>query len=227
MQISKFVLAILLANAGLTAISAQTTTAQQNRALEVLRQKIAEEKQKAPASVPTVTNAVPAAPTKEIRAPEPKVEVPAVEEKTTAAPSKPVEESESPAQRRALEALRKAMEQDKASRASSTKPPRSPAVKPTPVVAAEPKKTPKPVKTDEAKTIAAEAKKPKAKNNASKASVKKTEVVEATPAAPVAETPSGPKTKQQRLVELLEDYKADKITPQEYHEQRAKIVAEP
>jgi len=33
--------------------------------------------------------------------------------------------------------------------------------------------------------------------------------------------------KQQRLNALLEQYKADKVTPQQYHEQRAKILAEP
>jgi uncharacterized protein YnzC (UPF0291/DUF896 family) len=30
-----------------------------------------------------------------------------------------------------------------------------------------------------------------------------------------------------RLNALTEQYKADKLTPQEYHEQRAKILAEP
>jgi hypothetical protein len=33
--------------------------------------------------------------------------------------------------------------------------------------------------------------------------------------------------KQQRLDDLLTQYKADQITPQQYHEQRAKILAEP
>jgi hypothetical protein len=43
------------------------------------------------------------------------------------------------------------------------------------------------------------------------------------PAAP----PSGlPASKEQRLNELLERYKADKITPSEYHQERAKILAE-
>jgi hypothetical protein len=40
----------------------------------------------------------------------------------------------------------------------------------------------------------------------------------------------GPATlssKQQRLTELLEAYKGDKISPAEYHAQRAKILAEP
>jgi hypothetical protein len=35
-----------------------------------------------------------------------------------------------------------------------------------------------------------------------------------------------PGSKEQRLAELLQLYKADKITPVEYHEQRAKILAE-
>ena len=33
--------------------------------------------------------------------------------------------------------------------------------------------------------------------------------------------------KQQRLAELLRKYKADEITPEEYHQQRAKILSEP
>ena len=32
--------------------------------------------------------------------------------------------------------------------------------------------------------------------------------------------------KQQRLAELLRKYKADEITPEEYHQQRAKILSE-
>jgi len=34
-------------------------------------------------------------------------------------------------------------------------------------------------------------------------------------------------SKEQRLSDLLQQYKADKISPAEYHEQRAKILAEP
>ena len=34
-------------------------------------------------------------------------------------------------------------------------------------------------------------------------------------------------SKEQRLQELLQLYRADKITPEEYHVQRAKILAEP
>lgn len=53
-------------------------------------------------------------------------------------------------------------------------------------------------------------------------------------AAPTMSLPTltGPATglssaKQQKLDELLNQYRADQITPQQYHEQRAKILAEP
>jgi hypothetical protein len=45
-------------------------------------------------------------------------------------------------------------------------------------------------------------------------------------AAPMAVTPASG-SKDQRLLDLLQAYKADKITPTEYHAQRAKILAEP
>jgi hypothetical protein len=54
------------------------------------------------------------------------------------------------------------------------------------------------------------------------------------PTAPTIALPtlSGPPTglsaaKEQKLNELLNQYRADQITPQQYHEQRAKILAEP
>jgi hypothetical protein len=33
-------------------------------------------------------------------------------------------------------------------------------------------------------------------------------------------------SREQRLQQLLNDYKADKISPQEFHQRRAKILAE-
>jgi hypothetical protein len=39
--------------------------------------------------------------------------------------------------------------------------------------------------------------------------------------------PAAMGSKEQRLGVLLQQYKADQITPQEYHAQRAKILAEP
>ncbi|MCL5095927.1 MAG: hypothetical protein M1608_00025 [Candidatus Omnitrophica bacterium] len=47
----------------------------------------------------------------------------------------------------------------------------------------------------------------------------------AAPAAKGALTAA--QSKEKRLADLLELYKADKITPHEYHQQRAKILAEP
>jgi hypothetical protein len=44
---------------------------------------------------------------------------------------------------------------------------------------------------------------------------------------PTVAIPTGPKSKQQRLNELLEQYRADKLTPAQYHAERAKILAEP
>ena len=52
------------------------------------------------------------------------------------------------------------------------------------------------------------------------------EPVSAPPAPTVVPQPSGPKSKQQQLMDLLELYKANKVTPHEYHEQRAKIISE-
>jgi hypothetical protein len=46
-------------------------------------------------------------------------------------------------------------------------------------------------------------------------------------AAPVQASPAGPTTKQQRLADLLEQYRADKLTPAEYQAERARILAEP
>jgi len=73
--------------------------------------------------------------------------------------------------------------------------------------------------------------------------VSSTTIVSPTPAAPaepapaVTPAPTGPTTivappsplagsKEQRLQALLQQYKADRITPQQYHEERAKILAE-
>ena len=61
--------------------------------------------------------------------------------------------------------------------------------------------------------------------------VSSTTIVTPAPAAP-APTPVTPPasplsgSKEQRLATLLQQYKSDQITPQQYHEQRAKILAE-
>jgi hypothetical protein len=38
---------------------------------------------------------------------------------------------------------------------------------------------------------------------------------------------TAPKTKQQRIKELTDLYRADKMSPAEYHQKRAQILAEP
>ncbi len=52
------------------------------------------------------------------------------------------------------------------------------------------------------------------------------EVKAAAPVVPKVD-PSAPKTKEQKLAELLEMYKKDSITAQEYHQRRAKLLSEP
>jgi hypothetical protein len=49
-----------------------------------------------------------------------------------------------------------------------------------------------------------------------------------TATAPVTTAaPAGPMTKQQKMAELNALYKADKVTPAEYHKRRAEILAQP
>ena len=57
----------------------------------------------------------------------------------------------------------------------------------------------------------------------------------AVPATPKTSEPPAPEpvplpitgVKQQRLTQLLEAYKKDQLTPAQYHQERAKILAEP
>jgi hypothetical protein len=79
---------------------------------------------------------------------------------------------------------------------------------------------------------AAPAAKKAASGAAKKAAPAKTpaavpEPTAAQPAAPTSPQAAGAKTKQQRLDDLSDQYKADKLTPAQYHAERAKILAEP
>jgi hypothetical protein len=58
---------------------------------------------------------------------------------------------------------------------------------------------------------------------------KKPKTLKGAPAFPALQgpTPAVTADKQTRLAELLRKYRADQITPEEYHVQRAKILAEP
>jgi len=54
-------------------------------------------------------------------------------------------------------------------------------------------------------------------------------VVKSAPAFQPIQSPTLPISgdKQQRLSELLQKYRNDEITPEQYHEQRAQILAQP
>ena len=239
MNISKVVLAGCLACLSLTFASAQPVgSSQQDKALELLRQRIADER--ANPSVPS----------------EPEASARPVEEPSDAGSVAPtVKQPEDPAAfQNALNLLRDSIAKERqASQAAPVKatapvsveaprsvPARVPPASPDPKVmravrdaiaaqrqAAKPAPTPASVEASSSapaeksveSTLAAQA--PQAISPAPKpASI---------PAhAPTVEPqPSGPKTKQQRLMELLQLYRADKVTPHEYHDKRAKIISEP
>jgi hypothetical protein len=93
-----------------------------------------------------------------------------------------------------------------------------------PAVAAQPAPTPEPVVNNQEKTEAEKA----ARSVASK-KPKKTKQTATAPAFQPLPGPDLPISadKQQRLADLLQKYKADEISPEQYHQQRAKILAEP
>ncbi len=111
---------------------------------------------------------------------------------------------------KAREALRQKMKDLEAQPPSSTNAPASAGTNTAP---AKPKPT---------------ASKPEAKPAVEKAP-KKPAAVKGAPVFPPIQGPPSPVSvdKQQRLAELLRKYKADELTPEEYHVQRAKIMSEP
>jgi len=81
--------------------------------------------------------------------------------------------------------------------------------------------------TAPATAVAPAAKGTQAPASPAPAAPKPKAVKTAQPFPPIAGPPptvSG--DKQQRLAELLRKYRADEITPEEYHQQRAKIMSE-
>ena len=120
----------------------------------------------------------------------------------------PTADSESIA--KARETLRQKMKELDAQPLALTNAPASAAAKPAPA---------KPMPT---------ATKPEAKPAAEKAP-KKPAAVKSAPVFPAIQGPASPVSgdKQQRLAELLRKYKADELTPEEYHVQRTKIMGEP
>ena len=85
----------------------------------------------------------------------------------------------------------------------------------------------------EAKALEADQKAAAAEAEARNAKRDKTKpgaVTKVTPAAfaPLEPPPAAvPASKEAKLADLLRKYKADDITPEEYHKDRAKILAEP
>ncbi|MBI4662114.1 MAG: hypothetical protein HY735_25110 [Verrucomicrobia bacterium] len=171
MQTSRLFLAMIAA-AGLPALAAQITPADQEKMLQVLRQKVAEERAKtSPAPEPS-------------HAPKPAISAPSAG-LPTRSPLLPSDFDN------LLAVLRQKVDEERA----KMTPPSEPVM-------------PKPV-ADEKPAVAAPV-----------AQIQVTQ-------PPPAETPAEPKTKQGRLDALLLIYRADLITPREYHERRAKILAEP
>jgi ribonuclease E len=146
------------------------------------------------------------------------VVVPVPVEAPVAAPAKvefsePVSEAESAAAVRMKEALQKKMAELDATPAPVVVAP-APAVKSAPAAKPQPKVVVAPEKPAPAKPVAP--------------AVTAAPVVVAAPAPAKIEAPASPLpvTKQDRLAELLRRYKADQVNAQEYHSQRAAILAE-
>lgn len=264
MYISKVILAGCAAGLTLTFASAQPIgSSQQDKALEVLRQRIAAER--ANASVPSGTEAG----------------AQSVEKPSGAGSvAEPVKQPENPAAlQNALNVLRDSIAKERqASQAAPVKapapvPPASPdpivvnslreaiaaqrkaaEQAPAPVSVEVPKRVPSrvvPSASPDPKVMSAVREALAAQRQASESAptsasveesssapaekpVEPAQVVSPTPtpaptpapAPTVVRQPSGPGTKQHRLMQLLELYKADKVTPHEYHEQRSKIISE-
>jgi len=201
MRIFQLSLIALVAAAAALRIEAQPASPEvQAKALELLRQTLSEQKQEpAPAMhAPAATS--PAVPMQS-SAPQP---APAVAPPTAA----PIQPASPQLQDQAIARLRATLEQER----SAQRPPMA-GTQPRPPMPATNHLQPEP-KSGAAGVHNALSGRPASRPEA---------VV--TPAAP--DEPSGPKTKQQKLMELLEMYKADKLTPAEYQAQRAKILAEP
>lgn len=133
----------------------------------------------------------------------PPIVAPATEKKMETAPAPtaptPSVAAESPELRQLLDDLRSAVARERAASAAQPKAPESP-VSASPAAPAV-KETPSAPATVSTPAPA--------------------------PIQPAAEPEAAPKTKQERLNNLLMLYKADRLTPHEYHEQRAKLLAEP
>lgn len=229
MQTSKFLLVIGAAMifSAPSLLAAKPETEAQIKMREALRLKIEElntqETPPAPAPVVEAPKPMPAPPAKpEVKPVAPKVEkakkpepakpktvvVPVPMETPVAAPAKvefsePVTGSETAAAARMREALEKKMTELNAKPAVAVEAP-APAAKPV---------TSSPVAKPQPKVVVAPV----------------APAVVAKPVSAKIEAPASPLpvTKQDRLAELLRRYKADEVSAQDYHSQRATILAQP
>jgi hypothetical protein len=200
MQISKVPIIASLAAAIALQLHGQPASPElQNKALDLLRQTISQQPQRPAEPVTRVTPSAPKPATLDLPKPAPTApEMAAMPQVNRPASSE--------SQERAIQVLRAKMAQENAAAAAmQPKPSQGTAIK-------------KPVST-----------KAGAPANRAPAGVQSrgTTTPVPTPAPAPPEQATGPKTKQQRLIELLDRYKADKLTPPEYQAERAKILAEP
>lgn len=228
MQIPKSLLIICMAALGVSSLHAQRADSDvQAKAREQLRQKISELKSQpqgnpVPAAKP-IEKPVVVAPVQPVSQ-QTVIEVAPVTPPAAAiivAEPAPIDaKNEAEKAEQAREVMRKKLEdlnaQDKTVSPAVVKvapqaaQPKVKVVKP--VVVAEPKK---------AKVTKVAVTEPKKTKAAKKADFDPAFATPAVAAAPVANS------KDAKLADLLQQYKADKITPTEYHLQRAKIISEP
>ncbi|HZQ47760.1 MAG TPA: hypothetical protein VFC07_12150 [Verrucomicrobiae bacterium] len=239
MHIPKLLAVVCLAALGASSLHAQRPdTDIQAKAREKLREAMAAldtQQTAAPTNTPPAKPSKPLRPKKTVT-PSPAAPPPAAVVVTPSQPAQTAPGNSKPdAEAKAREQLRRA-----AAELEAQKPQPAVAITPAPVAPAQPKPVAKPivkvnaekkpVKPAEVKTVdktnqwVVEQPAPGPKKQPK---VSKTAVVAPAPIAVAPPMAPGPASKEQRLGELLRLYKSDKITPADYHEQRAKILAEP
>jgi hypothetical protein len=202
MQASKVLLTIALAGAGTWAVYSQPANPElQAKALELLRQTISQQGQPGAQAAPAQPAPAPARPA----AAKPAQATPAA-----LAPAQPAPASLAPAsaeqQQKALELLRQKMAEEAPAAGSASRA--------------------KPAKPATGAKAAAEGQ-PTTPAQPNLSAVTPAAASPGGNAPAVAAPPSLSASKQQRLNELLDKYRADQLNPTQYHEQRAKILAEP
>jgi hypothetical protein len=180
-----------------------------------------------PAQPAVVQPSRPVAPPVEVPAAPAPMTTPTPAPTAPATPATPTFATPPPENAEALEKARQALrDRMKTSETQSESAPvvTVPSTVPEPYVVPEPSKT---VKPSRAETLAAKEKEA-AERAAAKEAKDKQKIKDTIGFAPLQGPASGlSAAKDQRLADLLHQYKADLVTPEEYHAQRAKILAEP